>query len=351
MHDPNGYNGASIPPGSRSALGVASRLGVAGLEGVAGRRKGSAGVPMLAELFAGKFLVLYAYLASAMWVHWRGRERHKFTRQLTDHSTFLAPINCFMYAFSAVPNRPILNAHDFPELGVLRENWTLLREEALRLSDQGSIKASEKYDDLGFNSFFRRGWKRFYLKWYGDPLPSARALCPRAVQLLEQIPSVKAAMFAMLPPGGELVAHRDPYAGSVRYHLGLVTPNDERCRIYIDGMPYHWRDGEDIVFDETYIHRAKNETNVNRIILFCDVERPMRFRWARAVNRFLARHLVQASATRNIEGEQVGALNKLFSLVYPIRVKLKALKRRNRRLYYAQKYLVLGGLLALLFLV
>lgn len=305
---------------------------------------------MLADLFAAKFLIFYAYVGSALWVHLRGQERHKFTRQLTDHSTFLAPINCFMYAFSAVPNRPILNARDFPELQLLRDNWQLLRDEALQLSQQGSIRASERYDDLGFNSFFRRGWKRFYLKWYGDPLPSAQALCPRAVELLQKIPSVKAAMFAMLPPGGELVAHRDPYAGSVRYHLGLVTPNDERCRIYIDGVPYHWRDGEDIVFDETYIHRARNDTDVHRIILFCDVERPMRYGWALKVNRFLARHLVQASTTRNVEGERVGAFNKLFSVIYPIRVKLKALKRRNRRLYYAQKYLVFGGILALLLL-
>jgi beta-hydroxylase len=90
--------------------------------------------------------------------------------------------------------------------------------------------------------------------------------------------------------------HRDPYAGSLRYHLGLVTPNDDGCWIDVDGQRYSWRDGEDVVFDETYIHQAKNETNVDRIILFCDVERPMRFRWAQAVNRWFATHLVQATA-------------------------------------------------------
>src|SRR5689334_24353903 len=35
-----------------------------------------------------------------------------------------------------------------------------------------------------------------------------------------------------LPPGGKLVQHRDPYAGSLRYHLGLVTPKSPgECRI------------------------------------------------------------------------------------------------------------------------
>jgi hypothetical protein len=32
---------------------------------------------------------------------------------------------------------------------------------------------------------------------------------------------------ALLPPGGDL-AHRDPFAGSLRYHLGLSTPNSEK---------------------------------------------------------------------------------------------------------------------------
>ena len=51
-------------------------------------------------------------------------------------------------------------------------------------------------------------------------------------------------MFANLPPGGKLVQHRDPYAGSLRYHLGLVVPKSPgECRIFIDGQSYSWRDG------------------------------------------------------------------------------------------------------------
>ncbi|MFY1080171.1 aspartyl/asparaginyl beta-hydroxylase domain-containing protein, partial [Escherichia coli] len=77
----------------------------------------------------------------------------------------------------------------------------------------------EKGDDAGFNSFFKYGWKRFYLKWYEANYPSAETLCPRTVALLRELPSVKAAMFAELPPGGKLNPHRDPFAGSLRYHL------------------------------------------------------------------------------------------------------------------------------------
>ena len=95
---------------------------------------------------------------------------------------------------------------------------------ALKLFDEGYIRAAASYNDLGFNSFFRTGWKRFYLKWYDQPLPSAQALCPKTVALVQSIPTIHGAMFAVLPPGGKLVRHRDPYAGSLRYHLGLVDP-------------------------------------------------------------------------------------------------------------------------------
>jgi len=68
---------------------------------------------------------------------------------------------------------------------------------------------------VGFNSFFRRGWKRFYLKWYDDFHPSAKKHCPQTIGLIKEIPEVKAAMFAVLPAGSELLQHRDPYAGSL----------------------------------------------------------------------------------------------------------------------------------------
>jgi beta-hydroxylase len=300
----------------------------------------------LAPALAPKFLVLYAFVLSAIAIHFRGRVRHRFLRQLTDHSTLLAPVNSLLYLFSAVPNKPRVPVERFPELKLLTDNWQTFREEGMALYRAGHVKASKEYDDLGFNSFFRRGWKRFYLSWYGQPHPSAVQFCPRSVEILRRAPTVKAAMFALLPDGGKLMAHRDPYAGSLRFHLGLVTPNSEKCRIYIDGEPYSWRDGEAIVFDETYIHSAINESGMDRLILFADVERPMAFAPARWLNRFFARTVMRATETKNEEGERVGALNKAFAFVYRGRVRMKALKKSNRKLYYAIKYVTLGGLLA-----
>jgi len=249
---------------------------------------------------------------------------------------------------AGVPNKPILEVGMLPELHVLRDNWETIREEALHLFAQGQIKAADKYNDWGFNSFFRTGWKRFYLKWYEEALPSAVANCPKTVALVNSIPTVKGAMFANLPPGGKLVQHRDPYAGSLRYHLGLVTPNSNRCRIVVDGVECVWRDGEAFMFDETFIHSAENATDVNRIILFCDVERPMKYGLMTAMNRWVSHHIVKASATQNLDGEHVGVLNKVFGKLYEIHLQSRKVKAWNRKVYYTLKYSMTALILGLI---
>ena len=115
-----------------------------------------------------KLIIIAVYVFSIAYVHLRGNVRHKLGRQLSDHSTFLAPLNCFLYLFSKVPSQPYLKPADFPQLQVLQDHWQEIREEARNLMQAGEIKRSEQPNDVGFNSFFKSGWKRFYLKWFGD---------------------------------------------------------------------------------------------------------------------------------------------------------------------------------------
>ncbi|EIL87132.1 aspartyl/asparaginyl beta-hydroxylase [Rhodanobacter sp. 115] len=199
------------------------------------------------DFLSPRFIILYVllfFVLCVLLVHLRGRARLRFDRQLVDHSAIFAPYNLLMYAFSAVPARPILDRRGFPQLDLLQANWQTIRDEALALFDDGHIRAAEKHNDASFNSFFKQGWKRFYLKWYGEPLASAEALCPKTVALLRTIPGIKAAMFATLAPNSRLNPHRDPFAGSLRYHLGLITPNSRDCRIFVDGEEHAWGDGQ-----------------------------------------------------------------------------------------------------------
>ncbi len=302
----------------------------------------------MAHFFSVKWVIVYLFVLSTIYVHFRGKKRLRLMRQIGDQSTFMAPINCLMYLFSKVPNQPYQNLQDFPELKVFKEHWPVIRDEGLKLMELGAIKTSNKHDDAGFNTFFKRGWKRFYLKWYDSAHPSAKELCPETVRLLEQVPNVKAAMYTYLPAGARLGAHRDPFAGSLRYHLGLVTPNSEDCFILVDGQKYAWHDGEDVLFDETFIHEAHNNTEEGRLIFFCDVLRPMRTPIGRALNAFFSNTLMKAASSPNSDTDRTGLINKIFKYFHLIREAGQSLKRKNRRLYYLTKYSLFIIILALI---
>ena len=292
--------------------------------------------------------IIVLWLGSITYIYFRGKVRLSYFRTVFNHTTVLAPVNAFMYLFSAVPARPYISDTGIEGLNALDQNWEVIRQEAAALAQEERIRAAANNDDAGFNSFFKTGWKRFYLKWYGAEHPSAAELCPKTVALLRGIPEVKAALFAVLPPGAKLNPHRDPYAGSLRYHLGLDTPNDDGCFIEVDGQRYSWRDGQSVVFDETYIHWAENTTDQTRTILFCDLERPLKYRWAARFNRWFSRVVMTAAASPNQEGDQVGLVSRLFHVSWVVGQYRRRLKRWNKTVYHIVRAALIVGVVALI---
>jgi len=154
-------------------------------------------------------------------------------------------------------------------------------------------------------------------------------------------------MFALLPPGSTLNPHRDPFAGSLRYHLGLITPNADSCRIFVDGQEYFWRDGEDVVFDETCVHWAENKSDITRVILFCDVERPLRSRVMGAINHRVSAFMGRITSSPNTENEPVGLVNRLYALGQRNRERSRRFKHANPRLF---RVLKTAGIVVLLWI-
>ena len=102
------------------------------------------------------------------------------------------------------------------------------------------------------------------------------------------------------------------------------------------------------MFDETYIHKAMNESDKDRIILFCDVTHPLHGHFATAINRYISSRVLRETATSNQAADPIGLFNGMFKHAYQARIAGKALKRRNCAAYYTLKYTLLGGILALI---
>lgn len=302
--------------------------------------------------------VIAAYsAASVAYVYrWRGRVRYpSFAVYLRKSWAVFAPLNCLLYMSTrASARRAVLGAVHLDKFKIIKENWQVIRDEAMALQASGAFDAARApgsvgFYDVGFRTFYKRGWRHFYLKWYGTTHRSAERSCPKTVALLNQVPEVNGAMFSLLPPGAELSLHSDPLACSFRYHLGLATPNSEMCRIYVDGVSCAWYDGEHFVFDETYPHHARNDTNTRRLILMCDVDRPMNA-FGRAFNRAY-RVIASGTVVPNTTEDRRGLFNKLFAALIPFREKSLRLRERNFTAYKALQLSFNTTLIALVIMV
>lgn len=287
--------------------------------------------------------LLYAAGAITYVYRWRGASRYRSFKQYWRKSwPIFAPLNCVLYMTTrAAARRPVLPADGVHDFRVLRAHWPRIRDEALRLQDEGCFEAAKAegapgYYDVGFRTFYKRGWSKYYLKWYGRTHASAERRCPETLALLAQVPGIRGAMFSLLPPGAELSLHADPMACSLRYHLGLCTPNDEACHIDVDATRCTWRDGEDFVFDETYPHRAFNGASEPRLILMCDVDRPLNA-FGRAFNG-LYRRLAVMTFVPNDAGDGRGAFSALFARLDPLYQWGMALRAQSRPTYRVLKW-------------
>jgi aspartyl/asparaginyl beta-hydroxylase (cupin superfamily) len=182
-------------------------------------------------------------------------------------------------AASKVPTTAYLDPYQFDWVPELEKNWKVIRAELDQIlehkeqipsfqeisKDQKSITKDDK-------------WKTYFFYGFGFKAEKNCERCPETTRLIEQIPGMKTAFFSILAPGKEIPEHRGVFNGVIRYHLGLKVPEPkEKCRIHVDNEFTHWEEGKSIMFDDTYLHAVWNETDGERVVLFMDIVRPLKF--------------------------------------------------------------------------
>lgn len=273
------------------------------------------------------------YLATFCYLYSRCHDRLPLTKYLSNHVLFFSPLN-FIFTFSSfrAGRKSVHAPATVPGLELIRENYDVLRTEAKALLEAGVFQRAATADEPGYNSFEKGGWRRYPIKWYSPKCrASAAGACPQTCAVLERIPAIRSAMFVVLPPGGRIGRHHDPLATSLRYHIGLVTPNSDRCALMLDGKPHAWHDGTELLFDQTFLHSALNDTDQPRVILFCDVDNP-NLPWG-------VRHLagainatVMARMTGANDGGKLSWVSAVYRPIYRVRAFVKE-KIRPRSLF------------------
>ena len=180
---------------------------------------------------------------------------------------------------SRIGDRAIYDTSEFPWSHAVEAKWETIRgelESVLNRRDE-LPNFQDVAPEVG-NINTDNQWKTFFFFGYGIRCEENCRLCPETARIVQAIPGMKTAFFSILSPRKHIPAHRGPYKGVLRYHLGLLVPRDqEHCRIRVDDRYYHWDVGESLIFDDTYDHEVWNETDEPRVVLFVDFVRPCRF--------------------------------------------------------------------------
>jgi len=164
----------------------------------------------------------------------------------------------------------------FPTSEIFEKEWLNIRNEFINVAKEKAEFGNVGKDYIIQSDEFWEGWETFSLRMFGKDNIENLNKCPTLKKILQDNPDIPTAFFSIMKPGKKLPSHYGPFKGILRYHLGLIIPKGI-CFISVDGETYTWKEGEGILFDETYKHFVINDTNYHRVILFIDVKRPLDF--------------------------------------------------------------------------
>ncbi|WP_129290662.1 aspartyl/asparaginyl beta-hydroxylase domain-containing protein [Streptomyces sp. N1] len=195
----------------------------------------------------------------------------------------------WIFLRAAGPDRPrvILPQKVFPAARELEERFPALRAEIDALLEKRTIPAYGAFDPVRAAQV-SEDWKLYYAYMYGQSNELARDEVPTLLSFAQSRPEVVNAFVSILDPGVELPPHKDPYAGVLRYHLGVRVPRENPPHIRLDQDRHTWKEGEGRVLDVSVEHEVVNTSEEPRVVVIIDFRRPMGF-FASALNRYMLR--------------------------------------------------------------
>ncbi len=215
----------------------------------------------------------------------------------------------FLY-FPDLPTQAYLPRAWLPWIDELEANTDAIRREMLAVLAAGhGIEPFHEYGQLRSLVSSERGdggWDAFFFYRHGKRFDENCANCPLTARSLEALPRAMIRdhapeiLFSVLRPKAHILPHRGVTNARVVAHLPLIVPPD--CALNVIGDPPHvWREGEVMVFDDTFEHEAWNRSASVRVILLMDLWHPA----LSEAERLGLTQLVEAIGDFRVGGENI----------------------------------------------
>ena len=189
---------------------------------------------------------------------------------------------------SLIGATPVFDKTVFPWTADFEVNWRAIRTELEHvLTNRDRLPSFHELSPDQYRISKGDNWKTFVFYVFGERFDPNCMRCPQTARLLDKVPHLRNAWFSILAPHYRIPPHQGPTNGIIRIHLGLIVPKDRKnCRIRVANEIFGWEEGRCVVFDDYYEHEVWNDTPEQRVVLFFDVDRPLR-PFGKLANRLL----------------------------------------------------------------
>ncbi len=191
----------------------------------------------------------------------------------------------FLY-FPDIPSTPYLDPYLQPWAKKLADAFPEIRAEAAQLlADQVPLpgfltfKEGDKVEKYLTGTGPNTAWDAFFFYRRGKRYDDNHLRCPKTSAVLESIDLCRIRdqtpeiCFSMLTPGSHIMPHFGVTNTRVVVHLPLIVPGDCALGI-VDGDAHQWKEGELMMFDDTFQHEAWNRSDQTRVNLLMDAWNP-----------------------------------------------------------------------------
>jgi aspartate beta-hydroxylase len=192
----------------------------------------------------------------------------------------------FFY-FPDLPNGPYHDPFKQTWARRLQDGFQKIRDDVLRVWSEDQkfqnfldlTGDARMTDHVGGNGD-APAWEAFFFYRHGKRYDENHKRCPNTGAILESLDLCRIAdqspeiCFSILKPGSHILPHYGVTNTRLVMHLPLVVPQDCALNIIGTNGEHHWKEGELMMFDDTFQHEAWNRSTNTRIILLMDCWNP-----------------------------------------------------------------------------
>ncbi len=185
--------------------------------------------------------------------------------------------------FPGIEAQPYFDRQQFPFLRDLEKGTEKIRQELEQILDHDEEllpyvdidgEPGETWHDLNHS----KRWSSYHLYRNSELVRANCEQCPETYAIAEALPMPRLpgqspeVFFSLLRPG----THIPPHYGLANYkltvHLPLIVPQD--CAIRVGDQTETWKDGECLIFDDSFEHEAWNKSDSLRAVLILEAWHP-----------------------------------------------------------------------------